>query len=159
MQHKPVFKTIAIAAAISILLAAASPRAWADADTEPAKPMALRKIMRDLGKNMQVITEGISREDWALVAKIAPLVADHSQPPLGEKMRILSFVGADAGKFKSHDEKTSQAAQELRQAATRQDGPMVVAAFATLQNSCLACHQSFRKPFLTHFYGKKDAVQ
>lgn len=26
--------------------------------------------------------------------------------------------------------------------------------FATLQKSCLACHQSFRKTFKEHFYGK-----
>lgn len=66
-----------------------------------------------MGKNMQIITDNIARVDWEMVAKIAPLVADHPQPPLGEKMRILSFVGNDAGKFKGYDEKTHQAAQAL----------------------------------------------
>lgn len=126
----------------------------AETGAELTKPLALRSIMQDLGKNMQAITGGISREDWKQVAKIAPLIADHPQPPLVEKVRILSFVGSDAGQFKVYDEKTSHAAQSLRQAATRQDGPVVVSAFATLQNSCLACHQSFRKPFKEHFYGQ-----
>jgi len=44
-----------------------------------------------------------------MVKRIAPLIADHSQPPLVEKMRTPSFVGADAGKFKGHDEKTHHA--------------------------------------------------
>lgn len=116
------------------------------------EPLALRTIMQNLGKNMQAITDGISREDWELVAKIAPLIADHPQPPLVEKVRILSFVGSHAAKFKGYDEKSRHAAQSLRQAATRQDGPVVVSEFATLQNSCLACHQSFRMPFKEHFY-------
>lgn len=153
MQHKPAYKTTAAAVAITLLLAATGPVAWADGDTVPAKPMALRKIMRDLGKNMQVVTDGISREDWELVARTAPLIAEHPQPPLAEKTRILAFVGTDVGKFRANDHKTHQAAQALRQAATQQDGPAVISSFATLQASCLACHQSFRKSFQAHFYG------
>ncbi len=154
MKHKRSFKILVSAAVIGTLPATVSTMTWAN-DAAEAKPLALRRIMQDLGKSMQVITDGISREDWELVAKTAPLIADHPQPPLVEKLRILNFVGADAEKFKGHDEKTHQAAQELRQAATHQDGPAVVAAFASLQNSCLACHRSFRKPFMEHFYDKR----
>lgn len=154
MQHRHPFKTFFTVTAIGTLLAITCLQAWAD-DAGKAKPLALRKIMQDIGKNMQVITDGISREDWELVAKIAPLVADHPQPPLGEKMRILRFVGTDAGKFKGYDEKTHQAAQALGQAATREDGPAVISAFAKLQNNCLACHQGFRESFLEHFYDKR----
>ncbi|MBY0409813.1 MAG: cytochrome c [Burkholderiaceae bacterium] len=104
---------------------------------------------------MQVVADGISREDWEMVAKVAPLIADHPQPPPLEKMRILKFVGAEAGKFKGHDEKTHQAARALEQAAVRSDGQSVISSFAALQNSCLACHQTFRKPFVEHFYGQR----
>jgi cytochrome c556 len=154
MKHQRSFKTIMVATVIGTLLATVTTITWANDDAK-AKPLALRRIMQDIGKNMQVITDGISREDWELVAKTAPLIADHPQPPLVEKIRILSFVGSDAGQFKGHDEKTHQAAQELRHVAKRQDGPAVVAAFATVQNNCLACHQKFRKPFMAHFYGKR----
>ncbi|MHB1236836.1 MAG: cytochrome c [Gallionella sp.] len=153
MQHRHRFKVYFTAIFIGTLLASTCSQARAD-DVGKAKPLALRKIMQDMGKNMQVITDGISREDWGLVAKVAPLIADHPQPPLVEKMRILSFAGADAGKFKSHDEKTHQAARVLQQAAVRSDGQAVISSFAMLQNNCLACHQSFRKPFLEHFYGQ-----
>jgi len=90
-----------------------------------------------------------------MVKRIAPLIADHSQPPLVEKMRTPSFVGADAGKFKGHDEKTHHAEQALGQAVVRSDGQAVISSFATLQNSCLACHQSFPKPFVEHFYEQR----
>lgn len=151
MQHQHCFKAYFTTTVISAIMLGTCVQAWADG-TGKTGPLALRKIMQDMGKNMQAITDGISREDWDMVARVAPLIADHPQPPLTEKMRILSFVGSDAGKFRSYDEKTHQAAQALEQAAVRSDGKAVISSFATLQNSCLACHQSFRKPFLEHFY-------
>jgi hypothetical protein len=47
-----------------------------------AEPLALQKTMKELGANMQVITDGISREDWARVEKNAALLADPTQPTL-----------------------------------------------------------------------------
>jgi len=127
---------------------------WAAGNTEP-DPLALRKIMQDQGLHMQTITAAICREDWQRVAIIAPLIADHPQPPLAEKIRILRFIGSDVGRYKNHDKQTSQAGQELKQAAERIDGPEVISAFAALQNSCLACHQNFRKPFQEYFYEQR----
>ena len=70
----------------------------------------------------------------------------------GIHARPAAEIVKTAGKFKSHDEKTHQVARALEQAAVRSDGQAVISSFATLQNSCLACHQSFRKPFVEHFY-------
>lgn len=152
MQHRHCFHAHFTGLVIGALLASVCLQARAD-DTEKAKPLALRKIMQEMGKSMQAMTDGISREDWEVVARMAPLIANHPQPPLAEKLRILSFVGSEAGQFKGYDEKISQAAQALEQAAMRSNGQTVISSFAALQNSCLACHQSFRKPFVEHFYG------
>jgi hypothetical protein len=143
---------IFLAATLGLSVAAISPQVRADGGAEP---MALRRIMQELGKNMQTVTDGISREDWELVAGTAPRIAEHPQPPLGEKMLILAFVGSDAGRFKQFDGQTHQAAKALEQAARRGDGQAVVAAFSTLQGSCLACHQNFRKSFVEHFHGQR----
>lgn len=153
MKYRHASKTFFTVFTLGALLAGACSPARAD-DADKTKPLELRGIMQELGKNMQAVTDGISREDWALVARIAPRIAEHPQPPVGEKMRIMAFIGADMGKFKGYDEKTHQAAQALEQAAMRGDGQAVISSFATLQNSCLACHQSFRKPFVEHFYGQ-----
>jgi cytochrome c556 len=147
---KNIFKVIAA----SVFLAGIYSHAWADGDIE-AKPLELHKIMQELGKNMQTITEAISREDWALVAKVAPQIAEHPEPSAIEKMHILTFISTNMGTFESHDEITHQAAQALEQVATRNDGKGVIAAFANLQNGCLACHQSFRQSFVEHFYGQR----
>jgi len=138
---------------VSILLAT-SFTTWVDANDSGIKSLVLRTIMQELNKNMQTVTDAISRGDWNQVVKTAPLIADHPQPPLAEKVHILSFAGFDASKFKNFDKQTHQAAKELEEVSMKQDGKGAIAKFATLQNSCLTCHQSFKKAFKEHFYEK-----
>lgn len=142
--HKRVFKLVAASCLI-----------FAAPGTHAAEPLALQKIMNDLGRNMQLITDGISREDWERVEKIAPLIADHPQPPLAEKMRIMRFVGTDMGRFKAYDGETHDQAQAVARAAKARDGRSVILAFQKLQTSCYNCHSEFRKPFMAHFYGNE----
>jgi|CXWL01.1.fsa_nt_gi cytochrome c556 len=120
---------------------------------QAAEPLELQKVMKELGKNMQVITDGISREDWELVAKTAPLIASHPQPPVSEKMRIVKFMGSEMSKFKAFDGETHEAAHGLEHAAHEKDGQKVIAAFQQVQTTCLNCHQTFRGKFVEHFYG------
>lgn len=129
--------------------------ALAAQSTEAAKPMALRGVMQKLGTDMQSVTAAISKEEWARVAELAPQIAQHAQPPLSEKMRILGWLGADAGKFRSLDGQLHDDAVAMGEAAQRSDGPAVIAAFAKTQQSCLACHQSFRQSFVEQFYGQR----
>lgn len=137
-----------IVAASLISIAIATPLAQA------AEPLELQKVMKELGKNMQVVTDGISREDWALVESTSHLIAAHPQPSLTEKMRIMGFMGTKMGKFKSFDEQTHEASHEMAVAAQEKDGAKVISSFQKLQSACLACHQAFRPAFVEHFYGK-----
>ncbi|MBK9159958.1 MAG: cytochrome c [Nitrosomonadales bacterium] len=120
---------------------------------QAAEPLELQKVMKELGKNMQAITDGIAREDWELVAKTAPHIAAHPQPPMAEKMRIMSFMGSEMSKFKALDAETHKAAHGLEHAAHEKDGQKVIAAFQQVQTTCLNCHQTFRSKFVDHFYG------
>lgn len=142
------------AAILFVALVSAATLAGAQT-TDNTKPMALRGVMDKLDRDMQIITGAISREDWPLVAEVAPKIAHHAEPPLAEKVRILAWLGTDARKFRGFDEQTHEAANAMGQAATRSDGQAVIAAFANAQQSCLACHQGFRKSFSEHFYGKR----
>ncbi|HUW54233.1 MAG TPA: cytochrome c [Rhodanobacter sp.] len=122
-------------------------------DGKPA-PMALTGIMQDLSTDMQGVTDAIAREDWPAVAKLAARIADHPQPPLAEKLRILAFAGKDASRFRSYDQQAHQAARWLAQAAQQRDGTAAIAAFAKVQGACMACHQNFRQRFQQHFHGQ-----
>ncbi len=143
-------------AAIALLLIGGSitPMHTADA-ADPATPMALTKIMQDLGADMQGVVGAMAREDWDTVDKLAVRIADHPEPPLTEKVRILAFIGTDAGRFRGYDQQAHDAAQGLAQAAQRRDGAATIAAFARVQTACLGCHQNFRAPFQAHFHGQR----
>lgn len=136
---------VLVASLIGIALTAAHAQA--------AEPLQLRKIMKDLGKSMEIVTDGISREDWSLVEKTSHLIAEHPQPPLPEKMRIITFMGSNMSKFKGFDEQTHEAASEMAAAAQEKHGQKVISAFQKIQSSCLGCHQAFRPEFVANFYG------
>lgn len=133
--------------------------AWAPFTSLAAEPLALQRIMKDMGRNMQVVVDGLSREDYAVVEKAARAIADHPQPPLGEKIRILSFVGDNTARFKAFDGETHDTAMALAHASKSGNGEAAIATFQKLQASCLACHQAFRKPFVEHFHGKAEVRQ
>ncbi|MDO9010666.1 MAG: cytochrome c [Gallionella sp.] len=140
-------KSLVLSAAITGLL-------FSTMNATAAEPLELQKVMKDLGKNMQIVTDGISREDWMLVEHTSHLIGGHPQPPLTEKMRIMTFMGANMAKFKEFDGQTHEFAHEMALAAQAKDGLKVISSFQKLQASCLACHQAFRPAFVEHFYGK-----
>lgn len=141
---------VATASAAVLALAAASVHARA---AEPAKPLALRGVMQQLDHDMQAITGAIASEDWTAVTRLAPKIARHAEPPLTEKVRILAWLGSDAGKFRGFDGQVHDAAVAMGEAAQRSDGQAVITAFSDVQRSCLACHRDFRSSFKQHFYG------
>ena len=146
------FRRIAVTSvAIGMFLLSSSWIAAAGNTRQAARFPVLRTIMRDMGQNMQVIADAISREDWTLVARTASLLTDRPQPSMAEKVRLLGFLGADAGAFRAYDKKTRQAAQALERAAMRGDGEASIAAFATLEAGCLGCHRDFRQSFVEHY--------
>lgn len=126
----------------------------AGAKTASNEALTLQKIMQDLGTNMQSISDGISREDWALVEKNARQVADHPRPSMDEKKRIMAYMGDKMATFKGYDIKTHNAARELSTHAAQKNGDDIITAFAALQKTCLACHENFRQDFQQHFHAK-----
>ena len=138
---------------LAVFIAAlTSAQMFTEALADPVEPLALQKIMQDMGQNMQLITHGISQENWGLVEKTAPLIANHPQPPIFEKMKIFAYINTDMRVFKNFDDKTHEAATILGKTAASKDGHAIIADFATLQDTCLMCHERFRKPFKKYFY-------
>ncbi|CBL46712.1 Hypothetical protein HDN1F_31290 [gamma proteobacterium HdN1] len=84
-------------AVTAIVALAGSAMAENVAPAERGKPLALRSVMDKLGRDMQAVTGAISKEGWALVAALAPQIASHAEPPLSEKVRILAWLGGEAG--------------------------------------------------------------
>lgn len=124
----------------------------ATSSAQQTQTLHLKNVMRELSKNMQSATDAIAREDWEMVAKIAPLIGQHEEPPAAEKLRILAYLGKDAARFRSFDHQAHEAADEMRAAALKQDGRAVIKAYGKIQNNCFACHSNYRQGFQKHFY-------
>lgn len=129
--------------------------ATASAQTVTAeKSMALKGIMEKMGREMQLVTQAISKEDWSAISSLAAQIASHDEPPPPEKVQILTWLGPQASKFRGFDNQSHQSANAMVQAANQKDGVGVISAFAKIQTACLGCHQTFRKDYLQHFYSK-----
>lgn len=149
--HRALWNGCRVAAPARWLLALAC--ACIPVASHSAEPLALKKIMQDLGKDMQAATDGISREDYELIDKSARAIADHPQPPFMEKARVIAFIGTKIVKFKGYDEEAHDAALAMARAARDKDGQAAINAFQKIQSACFGCHAAFRKPFVEHFYG------
>lgn len=152
-KHKlntSMFRKSLLISALTLIFS--SGQAFSESNTQKVEPLALQVIMQDMDKNMQLITHAISGEDWTLVEKTAPLIANHPKPPMSEMLKIMAYMGKNMTTFKAYDVKTHDIATQLEISASSKEGADVISTFAALQNSCLACHQQFRKPFQQHFY-------
>jgi cytochrome c556 len=149
------FISVSAVTAMAVFICAANANGQELASAGATKPLALRSVMERLGRDMQSATGAISKEEWAAVAELAPKIANHAEPPASEKIRIVSWLGSEAGKFRSFDKQAHEAASAMGEAAKRRDGQAVIAAFSRVQQSCLGCHQSFRSSFVENFYGSR----
>lgn len=121
------------------------------AHAEGAQSMALYGIMQQMQTDMDAVQAAITQEDWKKVAELAPKIAHHEQPPLLEKVKILTWLNVDAPHFKGLDGQVEKAATAMGAAAQKGDKDAVVADYAQVQQSCVACHDAYRDKFIAHF--------
>lgn len=81
-KHVRTAKRLAMGAG-GTLMALIGATTWAGESTD-TPPLALRKIMQEMDRNMHIMADAISIKDWLLVERIAPLIAEHRQPPFVE---------------------------------------------------------------------------
>lgn len=124
---------------------------------EPARraeppALALRAIMRDMGREAGAIAEGLLREDYALVEQAAGRIAAHPQPPVEERGRIITWLGPRAARFRGYDQEANTHAGTLAAAARARDARAALEAFHRMQGACMGCHTDFRQALLERFY-------
>lgn len=125
-----------------------------------AEQMVLQKVMKELGRSMELAAVGIASENYEQVEKAALVIHNPPRPatPFGEKMRLLGFLGSNTGKFKAYDDESKGLALALAKTARERNAQGTINAFHKLQTSCLACHREFRKPFAAYFHGPAEPV-
>ena len=100
---------------------------------QPSGPaMALRCIMRDMGREAAALADGLMREDYALVERAALKVAEHPQPPPEERARIITWLGARAVRFRGYDQEVHGHGQAVAAAARQRQPKAALEAFHKL---------------------------
>ncbi len=117
-----------------------------------APDLALRAIMRDMGKDIAAIADGLLREDYDTVERAANRLASHPQPPAEERSQIIGWLGPRAARFRGYDEQAQGHAKALAAAAHARQPEAALEAFHKLQSACMACHTEFRGPLRDKFY-------
>jgi hypothetical protein len=139
--------------AMSKLFFAAAALALAGCAAQPGPgAMALRGIMRDMGRDAAAVSDGLMRENFAAVERSATRLAAHPQPPPEERARILTWLGARAGRFRGYDQEVHGHALAVAAAAKRGDAKGALEAFHKAQSACVACHLEFRDAYMAQFY-------
>jgi cytochrome c556 len=101
-------------------------------------------IMRGLEVNMQELEAGLWRDDLGAVAAGADAIAQHPHVGPTDRARIQTVLGAGFRDFVAADKVTHGAAVAVSTAAKAGDRQQVVSGLATLQASCVQCHDSQR---------------
>jgi cytochrome c556 len=117
-----------------------------------ASELALRGIMRDMGRDVAEIAEGLLREDYDAVERAASRLATHPQPPAEERARIITWLGARAARFRGHDAEANEHAKALAAAARLRQPAPALEAFHKMQSACMDCHVEFRDALRKQFY-------
>lgn len=138
--------------AVPLALAALAGCAAQPAPRAEEGALALRGIMRDMGRELTAAADALLREDYYAVERSASRLAAHAQPPAEERVRIITWLGGEAARFKGFDDEVHGHAQALAAAARERQPRPVLEAFSKLQSACVGCHVEFRKRLLERFY-------
>ena len=109
-----------------------------------AEEFSLLQIMQQLGRDLNQISDGMWREDYAAIAAAAQSIAEHPQPPMAERSKIISGLGADAGRFRQGDQTVHDAAMAVKEAAGQENNEHVLKRYNDLVKGCMDCHTNFR---------------
>jgi cytochrome c556 len=107
-------------------------------------PQTLKQIMMHLGKDMAAISDAIWTEDYATIAAASHRVGGHAEVSPEQRQQIFQKLGKDMGQFKAFDAAVHDAAHAMAEAADKRDMTAVLQQYGKIQQSCVACHGTFR---------------
>ena len=104
----------------------------------------IQKLMKQLNKDMGQAQAALFTEDHEKLALLAVAIGEHPKAPLSERLKVMATLLTDMPSFKEWDEKTHNAAKDLKAAAIAKDRKAETKAFVVITESCMGCHINFR---------------
>lgn len=129
---------------ILISLLAFSTAAIAE-DQEVASKNRLQLVMMDLLTDTQLLTEGVFKEDFELIAKSAERIANHPNPGPEILQQVKKNLASEMSKFKQYDVVVHNAATLITELAANKDLVGVLSKYHTMIDGCQGCHSQFKQ--------------
>lgn len=129
-------RTAAIAVLIAVLAAttAASDEA-----------VTLKAIMQDLRNDLVKVSDGLLRDDFALMAQGARGIAEHPRIPADQVKLVAAELGEEMPVFKQLDMRVHDLSLRLKSAAGAADRDVALSSYLKLVEGCIACHVSYKE--------------
>ncbi len=67
-------------------------------------PKNFKEVMQRIELDMSKLVGHIMKEEYADIIAVAERVANHEEPPLSHRLRLIAELGTDFPNFKSHDD-------------------------------------------------------
>ncbi len=107
-------------------------------------PKNFKEVMQRIELNMSKIVGHIMREEFDEIVQLAEQVANHDEPPLTHRMKLIAELGTDFIDFKSHDDNVHINSVAMQEAAKRKDLDSVIINYGKTMQSCNHCHKKYR---------------
>lgn len=108
------------------------------------EPKDIQEVMQRIEVNMGKLFSHIMREEFEQIAVMADKVADHEEPPITHRLKIIAELGTDFTDFKKHDDDVHINSVTMEKAAKKRDLEAVIISYGKTVQSCNNCHKTYR---------------
>lgn len=108
-------------------------------------PKNMKEVMQRISNDMGKLVGHLMKDEFDEVMKYAEKIANHDEPPVSHRMRIIANLGTEFPNFKKHDDDVHISALEMKKAAKNKDIDGVTTYYGKVMTSCNNCHKAYRK--------------
>ena len=104
-----------------------------------------KEVMQRISVDMSKLIDPIMKGDFAKVHEIAEHVANHSEPPLSHRLKIIAKLGLDFTDFKKYDDEVHINSVAIQASANNKDIEGMIDNYWKTMKSCHGCHKKYRE--------------
>jgi cytochrome c556 len=108
-------------------------------------PKNMKEVMQRISNDMEKLVGHLMKDEFEEVARYADKIANHDEPPLSQRLRMIANLGTEFTKFKNHDDEVHINATAMKKAADNRNVQDVIDNYTKVLTNCNNCHKDYRK--------------
>ena len=108
-------------------------------------PKNMKEVMQRISNDMSKLVNHIMKDEYDEILVLAEKVANHDEPPVSHRLRIIAELGLDFTDFKKNDDEVHINAVAMKKAAINKDTTAIIDNYGKVMQSCNNCHKQYRK--------------